>query len=373
VVTSIEADRESFRAALAAHFDRAAARGRLERWLAIGPWRWRLQLAGEEPAAPLRALDHLRVDGDADPIGGGAADLTLLTWDEASTGIGLPACPWPSPRFRGRGDLEHGWGPDVHAVFSIDSQMLQYLDAPSRFALCWMRDPALLRPWERAAPLRSVLAGWARAVGGFLVHAASVGIGGGSGGDGVLLTGPSGSGKSATALACLARGMAFAGDDFVMIAPGPEGVDVHGIFGSAKVNAAELAGETGRALAATAVAARPRTPADAPAPESALSDGGKTVLWINQSHPARMARHLRLRAIVVPTPADHTQPLLRRASPVEAIRALLPSSAFLTAGADRRSYAAVIDLVRALPAYVLELGEARAQNAELLEDLLRAG
>jgi hypothetical protein len=241
--------------------------------------------------------------------------------------------------------------------------MLQYLDTPARFAACWMRDPALLQPWERAAPLRSVLAGWAHAVGGFLIHAAGVGVavaaGGAATGDGLLLTGPSGSGKSTTALACLARGMAFAGDDFVMIARGSGGIDVHGIFGSAKVSASELDGEIGRALDATAVDARP--------------DGGKAVLWINQSHRARIARQLRLRAIVVPVPAGRAEPLLRRASPVEALRALLPSSAFLTAGAERRSYAGVIDLLRELPAFVLELGAARARNAEILEELLRAG
>jgi hypothetical protein len=338
-------DKERFREALAAGFDRAATRGRVQRWLSIGRWRWRVEIAGEQVASSLlRAIDHLRADSDAVAA---SADLTLLVWDEASTGIGLPACPWPAPRFYGRGDLDHGWGPDVHAVFSIDSQVLQYLDAPSRFAVCWMRDPALLQPWERAAPLRSVLAGWARAVGGFLIHAAGVGIGD----DGVLLTGPSGSGKSTTALACLAHGMMCAGDDFVMIAPSAEGVDLYGLFGSAKVVAAELAGQ-----------AKP-----------ALSDGSKTVLWINESHPRQMARHLRLRAIVVPLPSGRAQPLLRRASPVEVIRALLPSSAFLTAGADGRSYAGVIDLVRGLPAFVLELGEERAQNAEILEGLLRAG
>jgi len=357
MATNGEEARASFRGALASGFERAAARGRRQQQLAIGPWRWLLQIAGDQPASALRALDHLRVDGDADPAA--AVDLTLRLWDQASTGIGLPACPWPAPRFRERGDLEHGWGPDVHAVFSVDSQMLQYLDAPSRFAVCWMRDPARLQPWERAAPLRSVLAGWAPAVGGYLVHAAGVGIGGGTGGDGVLLTGPSGSGKSTTALACLAHGMAFAGDDFVMIARGREGIDIHGIFGSAKVAAAELSGETGRALDATAVDSRP--------------DGGKAVLWVNQSHRARMARQLRLRAIVVPVPAGRAQPRLRRASAVEALRALLPSSAFLTAGAERRSYAGVIDLLRGLPAFVLELGDARARNAEILEGLLRAG
>jgi len=80
-----------------------------------------------------------------------------------------------------------------------------------------------------------------------------------------------------------------------------------------------------------------------------------------------------LRAIVVPVPAGRAQPRLRRASAVEALRALLPSSAFLTAGAERRSYAGVIDLLRGLPAFVLELGDARARNAEILEGLLRAG
>jgi hypothetical protein len=252
----------------------------------------------------------------------------------------------------GRGDIEHGWGSDVQAVFSVDSQMLQYLDAPARFAVSWMRDPARLRPWEHAAPLRSLWAGWARAVGGFLVHAAGAGISG----DGVLLTGPSGSGKSTTALACLARGMSFAGDDFVMLARSADGVNLHAVFSSAKIAAAELNGEL--------------LP---PSAEPALSDGQKAVLWIHDTHPTQMARQLRLRALIVPVPTGRLQPLLRRATPVELMRALLPSSAFLTAGAERRAYAGVMNLVADLPAFVLELASDRGQNAAMLEDLLRGG
>jgi hypothetical protein len=357
-----EDDRRRFGDALAAAFDRAAARGaHAERWLAVGPWRLRIRLATPALAEPfLQALDHLGIDPPPAPHRDRAPDLTVLLWDEASSGIGLPACPWPEARFLGRGDLEHGWGPGVHAVFSTSSRMLQYLDGPARFAVCWIRDPAALMAWERAAPLRSVLAGWARTVGGFLVHGAGVGLGG----DGLLLTGPGGSGKSTTALACLAAGFAFAGDDFVMLSPVPGGggaVDLDGLYGSAKVAAGELDAEV--ALAG------PGPPPDA----AVVRDGGKVVLWLNQSHRPQMAGRLRLRAVVVPVPAGRAEPVLRRASAVDVVRALLPSSAFLSAGAERRGYAAVIELVRSMPAFVLELGRRRADNAEVLERWLHAG
>jgi hypothetical protein len=254
----------------------------------------------------------------------------------------------------------------VNAVFSTASRSLQYLDAPARFAAFWVHDPADLQPWERAAPLRALLAGWARAAGGFLIHGAGVGVGG----QGVLLTGASGSGKSTTALACLVAGMDFAGDDFVMLrrAPGAgaaHGVQLHGLFGSAKVAASELDRPGDQGLAPLALLAPPRDPTDA--------DGGKAILWINESHPASMARHLAVRAVIVPVPAAHAQPRLRPASPVEVLRALLPSSAFLSAGAERRSYAGAIDLVRGLPALVLELGRRRADNAQVIQRWLQVG
>lgn len=55
------------------------------------------------------------------------------------------------------------------------------------------------------------------------------------------------------------------------------------------------------------------------------------------------------------------------------MRALLPSSAFLAAGAERRAYAGVMDLVAGLPAFVLELASDRGKNAVVLEGLLRGG
>jgi hypothetical protein len=348
--------RDLFRRALEQRFAGAAARAKVrDLVLAVGRWRWRLRLAGAALDGPVaRALDHLRVLGAP---AGVRDDLTVLLWDQASTGIGLPDRPWEDPLLSGRGEIVHAWGPDVRVVYAADSRALQYLDLPARFAAFWVGDPAALRPWERAAPLRALLAGWARAVGGFLVHGAAVGLT--SDGDGVLVTGPSGSGKSTTALACLARGMSFAGDDFVMLAPSSLRMEPEliGLYGSAKVAPAEL-----DALDLGPLAREPP-----------ISDGAKTILWVNESHARQLARRLRLRAVVVPAPVAGARPRLRPASPVDVARALLPSSAFLTSGADRRSYAELLQVVRPLPAFVLELGRERAANAELLERWLRAG
>ena len=57
---------------------------------------------------------------------------------------------------------------------------------------------------------------------------------------GALLLGASGAGKSTTTLACLASGLAIAGDDFVLVEPAGIDAVVHSISTTAKLSRAAL-------------------------------------------------------------------------------------------------------------------------------------
>jgi hypothetical protein len=337
----------SLRAALASA---AATAGLFEQDLRIAGRIVRLRFAGRALVEPMtRALRHLATA----PVD--APDLTIAAWDGETTGVALPACPWPLPDFFVRCDaITHDWGERVHAAFAISSGLMQYFDEDAGLAIAWTRDAARMQAWTRAAPLRALLAGWAESIGGSAAHAAAVGIDG----RGVLLPAPSGSGKSTTALACLARGFQLAGDDLVLLTDGAEGPTAHAIYGSAKIAPG--------ALAAGGGGPGVRAPPD---PDALISEN-KRVLWLDELHPRQLAQRLALQAIVVPRLSARGETALRPTSHAEVMRALVPPTMFMLPGVGRRSYDRLAAVAGALPAYTLELGPDHDRNAAALRGLV---
>jgi len=352
-MTTTTAARDAFNASLRAALDAAlAAAGIHDEHVRIADRTLRLRFAGRALVDPvMRALRHLGVPAALAP------DLTIGLWDTESTGVDLPACPWPLPEFFVRCDaVQHGWGERVHAAFSIKSGLLQYLDEDAACAVAWVRDPGRLQAWTRTAPLRALLAGWAESIGACGAHAAAVG----SGGRGLLLPAPSGGGKSTTALASLARGLDLAGDDFVLLRGDGAGPSANAVYASAKVAPDQLG-------AGSSLGLDGRTGGGEPA----FSEG-KRVLWLDETHPRQLASRLALRAIVVPRVSAGGETSLRRASATEALRALVPPTVFMLPGVGPRSYQRLVAVSTALPAFVLELGRDHARNVAALRGLLEA-
>ena len=119
--------------------------------------------------------------------------------------------------FTNRGELP-GFGSDrLLLAFHPSEFSLSLLDRDARRGVFWVQDSRNLPDWSRSAPLRSLLHWILLDRGRHLVHGAAVG----DSRSGVLLVGSGGSGKSTTALRCLAGGMRYLGDDYVAIAADP--------------------------------------------------------------------------------------------------------------------------------------------------------
>ncbi|HUA77982.1 MAG TPA: hypothetical protein VMA86_09940, partial [Acetobacteraceae bacterium] len=107
-----------------------------------------------------------------------------------------------------------------------DAPSWQVYETRTGFGVQCLPNALGVPPWELGSPLRLFLH-WAYAAAGLrLTHAATLGYDG----QGVLIVGPSGSGKSATTLAGLLHGLDSAGDDYVLVEDDGRAVTAHALF-----------------------------------------------------------------------------------------------------------------------------------------------
>ena len=310
-------------------------------------------------------LEHVRVDGEVhDPVAR-AAPVVLHCADAVTSGE--PVSPlveilldridhdwhaWLTPRheIRGIGDET------VPCTFEPWSGILSSYDHHRRIGAWWTRDASAIPSHERAAPLRTLL-GWALADQGLQsVHAAAVGRPDG----GVLLAGPGGSGKSSTALRCLAAGLGHLADDYCLVATGrttPSGVPTaHSLYAVAKL--------------------------DGPADLERLPEFGasvtnfdrvgteKLVIDVAREHADRIVTSFPIRAVVVPHVDPSGPTALVALPPAAALRALGPTTLLQLPGSGAAALRAMGDLVRAVPCFTLRLGPDSHVAPALIADLL---
>jgi predicted O-methyltransferase YrrM len=300
--------------------------------LVLAGRRARLRFAGAalEPAL-LPAFAHARADAR-----GEGAELEVTLWDSESSGVTEPDVPWALGDVRARGDVR-GYEDAGITVFSepASGAITAYDREADRMAY-WVIDARVVPWYERGAPLRSALHQWAAAAHQHFVHAGAVGVDGG----GVLLAGPSGSGKSTLALACLDSGLAYAGDDYVIL-HGDAEPRAHCVYSTAKLDAASLERLPGLRSAVI---------------EFRRGDEHKAVVDAHAHRPDLVRNSVPIHAIVLPTIAGGAQPRIRRATGAEALRALAPTTLLQLPGAAQARMTAMARLVRGVPSFGLDVG-----------------
>jgi hypothetical protein len=307
--------------------------------------RIRLQFAGEALCQPMtRAFAHL-ADGSTGPV-----DLSVGLWETQDTGVAPPAPPIPLGRLLPRGEFPWPISQGFRVSYQVGSGVLCLFDERRRQAVVWVRDADQLPPWETAAPLRGLLHWWSQTFSGQLAHAAVVGDERG----GVLLAGVGGSGKSSAALASVDAGLSYLGDDYVLLACG-EHVEAHGIYGSAKVNAAYLH----RAFPHWT----DRT--------SGMTDDGKSVLFVNELVDRQLLSSLRIRAVLLPQVCGRRETVAVPASAAESLRALAPTTVCQLPYGQGQTLQALGAVCRKLPAYFLRLGQDTSSVAAAISEILR--
>ena len=326
-----------------------AAGGPIDRWFEIAGASVLLRFAG--PALvdfACRALSHLALDGP----GARGPDLTVHLWDSGSTGVAVPGRPAAFERVRVNGALEGDDATGIRAAFVGDAEALSVYDPERQAGAYWIRDVTAVREYDRPAPLRLLLSWWLEQRGATLVHGAAVGDERGA----VLLAGQAGAGKSTTALACLAAGLRYVADDYCVVASDPDPV-VHSIYCSGKAVTANLG-------------LLPGLTELIPEPDTFFEE--KSIYYVGEHLPERLAPQLPLRAVLVPQVAGGPRTLVEPASAATALAALAPSTLFQLAHSGGTAFGRLAALVRAVPCHRLLVGDEPAGAAEAIRDLLAA-
>lgn len=309
-----------------------AAGGVTERRVLVAGQAVSLRFAGPALSSLLTtAFDHL-----PEARATVAPDLTIHVWDEASTGVPAPVLP-DADATDGPVGLRVLFGDErMRAVHQPGQQCLSVLDQQAGQAWYWAADAATLPYWENGAPFRILLNWFLAGRGVQFVHAGAVGGPDG----GVLLAGKGGSGKSTTTLLCLRAAMRYVGDDYVAVSGGPV-PHVHSLYGSAKLEGHQL-DRFPDLSEAVANPDRPQT--------------DKAVVFVGRRYPERLITDFPLRAVVLPRIRGGTESTLRPVPAAAALAALAPSTIFQLPGTGAGALRSMADVLRGVPAYVLDLG-----------------
>ncbi len=176
------------------------------------------------------ALSHLEVSVPAEQC------ATFLVWDSASTGEPFPPPPCDQSRFTNRGDI---WGFNserYRTAFHWSDHSVNLFDTHTENGIYWVENISKIPYWSAASPLRSLFHWLMAQHGKQLVHAAAIGCDDAA----IVITGKGGVGKSTTSLSCLAAGMQYIGDDYIIIGNEPEPT-AYSLYSTAKLNADQAA------------------------------------------------------------------------------------------------------------------------------------
>jgi hypothetical protein len=198
-----------------------------------------------------------------------------------------------------------------------------------------------LPPWDIGAPCRIPINLSAVSRGWCLVHAATLSVAG----EGVLIVGPGGAGKSGTTLAGISTGLKSAGDDYVLVCPTrpPTAFRAYNIFKQDKNRLERIDGLAG-------ATARLNT-----------NWNNKLEFDPEELFPGCLVERLRLHAILAPKIAYEPRTRLVKVDPRCVFQQLAPSLWTQLPGTPVSSFRFATWLTRSLPTYSVFLSDEPAE------------
>ena len=305
----------------------------------------RIAFAGDNLARLLvPALSHLEIAPSPSP------DVTFHVWDSQSTGVSMVEAPCSPAAITDRGEI---WGMDsarIRSAFHYVEYSVNLMNTDTKTGIYWVRTADALPYWTKAAPLRTLFHWWMEGNRCQLLHAAAIG----HDGSGILITGRGGVGKSTTALTCLAAGMQYVSDDYLIVRREPSPY-AFSLYCTAKINADQVKlFPQFRAMGANT---------------ASLGDE-KAVLYLYPECGRSIARSMSLKAALTPRIASQIRTEVVPTSKLALQRAAAFTTMSQLPHASRRTYEYIERLIGELPSLELVLGSARDGVAMVVDDLL---
>lgn len=320
--------------------------GAVNRFYDIGGFKIQLRFAGSALISyQTPALEHLEIEPVVNP------DLTVCLWDSTSTNTIMPSPPWSRIHHHPKRGEIHGFNTDrIHTSFQWGAFALSLLDSDRNLGIYWVDTTEQIPYWETGSPLRTIFNVWMSKRGIQLVHGGAVGLPSG----GVLLVGKGGSGKSTTALTCINSELFYASDDYSLITCEPTPT-VFSIYNTGKKNADDV---NRLPFLAEAISNSDRL------------DSEKAVYFINEHFPEKILKSCPIRAVLVPRITGKTDTSLTATSAAAALASLVPSTIIQLPGAGKEACQIMMQVLKQVPCYYLELGTDLEQIPQVVFKLL---
>jgi len=314
-------------------FDRAADQlGESSHDFRVAGRQVRIRFAGPQLAHLARPLAHLKCGSDcrlADVDG-----LEILAWESAAGWL-PPRPPWDFSRLAHGGAIAGLDNERILVNFSADHGLLCLYHRPTRRALYWLPEAERLPYWETAAPFRILLHWWSQSFGGHVTHAAAVGWNG----EGILLAGRGGSGKSTTAICCVDAGMEYVGDDYVLLTGAPIPT-AHSLYNSAKIHTAFL---------------RQAMPHWRDRVAGEIGPEHKSLLFLQECLRHQVYDRLTIRGVIQPKVGPLSQARITPQPPSLGVLAIAPSTMYQLPESRQATLSFFADWMRDVPAFRLDL------------------
>lgn len=292
-----------------------------------------------------RILSHLQMVG-AESI---QPELNVQLWDQSEAQTGCPVVILDEYSYQFRTVTA---SPDSRFVFDQDPETTLAFDRKTQKIVISVASARRLNHFDRAKPFNRLLSLWLRDRGTQVIHAAMLA----KNGEGILLTGKGGSGKSSSILASVLAGFSFLGDDYIGLEETPTGSFLgHSLYNSILLEAKHL--KSFGDIRADTYNGNPVR-------------GEKVIIYTGDTFTGQLARCAPISALALPRIVNSDRSHVFPATKMEALLSLAPSSLKLQISPKAWELEQQAKLVERVPCFWLELGHDMDAIPECIDSLL---
>ncbi|MEN8221979.1 MAG: hypothetical protein ABFR36_01865 [Acidobacteriota bacterium] len=289
-----------------------------------------------------RALDHLSIRDSE------THDLKIFSFTGGDTNLPLPIMNKAGDTGR---DIPFIDRDGIMMSLWRESGSLSVLNRKKNIGIFFSAEPEKLEYFEKASPFRNIFQWWFDSESTAMIHSGAVGVSG----EGMLISGRGGAGKTSTVISCIMNGMEYLGDDYVLIS-GAERFDAFSLFRSGKLTnfILNLYPELKERIT-----------------NPCFSNEEKGLVFFGEGNGQATSNKAEIKGIIIPEIVRQEKSSFQPASASEAFRALAPSTVFQHIGNRNNLFRLTGRLTKDIPCYKLYTGSDPVHLAETVKEIFK--